>query len=231
MDSSLHTHERTGMAHLTCGYPAWASLFTGVDIFRRGPAASVREASERWREQEWTEIVEAGTDDAEVKRAVAFCCPSVVDALLKEDDAAELAQLLGALADPVRLRLLSLVAARAESARATSRRHWGKASQRSRTTPKCWPTPACWSVRNAADGCGGGSTRPGWRPSAERSALRSRGFFERAAAEPGAGASRGAGSRPASSFSRTGSRGRKRCQMTSIWAPPPGASPTLHFPP
>ncbi len=79
-----------------------------------GPAASVREASNAGREQEWTEITEAGTDDVEVKRAVAFCCPSVVGALLKEDDAAELAQLLGALADPVRLRLLSLVAARAE---------------------------------------------------------------------------------------------------------------------
>ena len=35
MDSSLHTHERTGLAHLTCGYPGWASLFTGVDVLRR----------------------------------------------------------------------------------------------------------------------------------------------------------------------------------------------------
>jgi ArsR family transcriptional regulator, arsenate/arsenite/antimonite-responsive transcriptional repressor len=102
------------MAHLTCGYPAWASLFTGVDILRRGPGSISAGSQRTLAEQEWTEIVEAGTDDAEVKRAVAFCCPSVVDALLKEDDAAELAQLLGALADPVRLRLLSLVAARAE---------------------------------------------------------------------------------------------------------------------
>ena len=35
MDSSLHAHERTGLAHLTCGYPGWASLFTGVDVLRR----------------------------------------------------------------------------------------------------------------------------------------------------------------------------------------------------
>ena len=50
------------------------------------------------------------------KRAVAVvdeavCCPSVVDAPLGEADAAELARLLSALADPTRLRLVSLVAA------------------------------------------------------------------------------------------------------------------------
>ena len=40
-----------------------------------------------------------------------WCCGSVVAAPLGEADAVELARVLGALADPVRLRLLSLVAA------------------------------------------------------------------------------------------------------------------------
>lgn len=43
-----------------------------------------------------------------------LCCGSVVDAPLPEDEATELARVLGALADPVRLRLLSLVASQAE---------------------------------------------------------------------------------------------------------------------
>ncbi len=43
-----------------------------------------------------------------------LCCASVVDAPLPEAEAVELARVLGALADPVRLRLLSLVASQAE---------------------------------------------------------------------------------------------------------------------
>lgn len=43
-----------------------------------------------------------------------WCCSSVVDSPLDEPEAAELARVLGALADPVRLRLLSLVAAQVE---------------------------------------------------------------------------------------------------------------------
>jgi len=43
-----------------------------------------------------------------------LCCSSVIDAPLSESEAAELARVLGALADPVRLRLLSLVAAQVE---------------------------------------------------------------------------------------------------------------------
>ena len=42
------------------------------------------------------------------------CCPSVLDAPLNEGDAEDLARLFAALADPVRLRLLSLVAAAGE---------------------------------------------------------------------------------------------------------------------
>ena len=43
-----------------------------------------------------------------------LCCTSVVEAPLSDEEAAELARVLGALADPVRLRLFSLVAARGE---------------------------------------------------------------------------------------------------------------------
>jgi ArsR family transcriptional regulator, arsenate/arsenite/antimonite-responsive transcriptional repressor len=43
-----------------------------------------------------------------------LCCASLVDAPLAEDEAVELARVLAALADPVRLRLLSLVASRTE---------------------------------------------------------------------------------------------------------------------
>ena len=43
-----------------------------------------------------------------------LCCSSVVEAPLSEADAAELAHVMSALADPVRLRLLSLVASQEE---------------------------------------------------------------------------------------------------------------------
>jgi ArsR family transcriptional regulator len=43
-----------------------------------------------------------------------LCCSSVVEAPLGESDAVELARVLAALADPVRLRLYSLVAAQTE---------------------------------------------------------------------------------------------------------------------
>lgn len=43
-----------------------------------------------------------------------LCCSSLTEAPLGEADAAELARTLAALADPVRLRLLSLVAAQDE---------------------------------------------------------------------------------------------------------------------
>jgi ArsR family transcriptional regulator len=42
------------------------------------------------------------------------CCPPMVTAALTESDAAELARGYKALGDPVRLRLLSLIAARAD---------------------------------------------------------------------------------------------------------------------
>jgi ArsR family transcriptional regulator, arsenate/arsenite/antimonite-responsive transcriptional repressor len=41
----------------------------------------------------------------------ALCCPPVTAGLLDEDSAAELAGVLKALADPIRLRLVSIVAA------------------------------------------------------------------------------------------------------------------------
>ena len=42
------------------------------------------------------------------------CCPSVLDAPLAEGDATVLARQFAALGDPVRLRILSLIAARGE---------------------------------------------------------------------------------------------------------------------
>ena len=43
-----------------------------------------------------------------------LCCPSVIEAPLSEAEAVDLADVLAAMADPVRLRLLSLVAAQDE---------------------------------------------------------------------------------------------------------------------
>jgi ArsR family transcriptional regulator len=43
-----------------------------------------------------------------------LCCPSLIDAPFSAEEAAELAQVLGALAEPLRLRLFSIVAARGE---------------------------------------------------------------------------------------------------------------------
>jgi ArsR family transcriptional regulator len=45
---------------------------------------------------------------------VQDCCPSVLDAPLSEKEAAKLAKGFAALADPARLRLLSLIAAQDE---------------------------------------------------------------------------------------------------------------------
>jgi ArsR family transcriptional regulator len=49
-----------------------------------------------------------------VSATAEACCASVVDAPLQEDEAVNLAQVLGALADPVRLRMLSLIASQDE---------------------------------------------------------------------------------------------------------------------
>jgi ArsR family transcriptional regulator len=50
----------------------------------------------------------------EVDTSNELCCTSVVEAPLSQAEAANLARILSALADPVRLRLLSLVAAQTE---------------------------------------------------------------------------------------------------------------------
>ena len=44
----------------------------------------------------------------------ALCCPSITAAPLSEDEAVDLARMFAALADPVRLRCLSLIAASGE---------------------------------------------------------------------------------------------------------------------
>lgn len=46
------------------------------------------------------------------KQTVAECCPGLLAAPLSEQDAGELARVFKALGDPVRLRLLSLIASR-----------------------------------------------------------------------------------------------------------------------
>jgi ArsR family transcriptional regulator, arsenate/arsenite/antimonite-responsive transcriptional repressor len=46
-----------------------------------------------------------------LQSVIDVCCPSVLEAPLSEDQAGEVARMFAALADPVRLRLLSLVAA------------------------------------------------------------------------------------------------------------------------
>ena len=52
------------------------------------------------------------------KRTIAvideLCCPSVLDGVLEPEEAEDLARVFGALADPVRLRLLSIVASGGE---------------------------------------------------------------------------------------------------------------------
>ena len=52
----------------------------------------------------------AGRSEVEEVEA-ALCCPALTQAPLSAKEAAELASVFGALGDPVRLRLLSLVAA------------------------------------------------------------------------------------------------------------------------
>lgn len=52
-----------------------------------------------------------GEQHLKVTVEVAACCPSVLEAPLADEEADELARGFAALADPVRLRLLSLLAA------------------------------------------------------------------------------------------------------------------------
>ena len=59
-------------------------------------------------------MVATKTKTTPVTVADELCCGSVVDAPLGETEAVELAKVLAALADPVRLRLLSLVGSQSE---------------------------------------------------------------------------------------------------------------------
>lgn len=56
----------------------------------------------------------AKTNTMPITASAELCCGSVLGAPLDEVEAAELAKVLAALADPVRLRLLSLVGSRDE---------------------------------------------------------------------------------------------------------------------
>lgn len=62
-------------------------------------------------------VVQAGSAGHERpgdERPDNLCCPSLISAPLSEEEASGLARVLAALADPVRLRLVSLVAAAGE---------------------------------------------------------------------------------------------------------------------
>jgi ArsR family transcriptional regulator len=54
------------------------------------------------------------TKRSDADRAAALCCAPITEAPLTDVEAAELAPVLAALAEPVRLRLLSMVAAAGE---------------------------------------------------------------------------------------------------------------------
>ena len=64
------------------------------------------------------------------------CCPTIREAPLTERDAGELARSFAALADPARLRILSLLAS---AARATSSSRSAARSPPSPTTSRCSP--------------------------------------------------------------------------------------------
>jgi ArsR family transcriptional regulator, arsenate/arsenite/antimonite-responsive transcriptional repressor len=59
-------------------------------------------------------VAEAPPKGGRRKAAETVCCAPVTEAALSEREADELARVMAALADPVRLRLLSLVASNAE---------------------------------------------------------------------------------------------------------------------
>jgi ArsR family transcriptional regulator len=59
-------------------------------------------------------VVESLVSPVAPTDAIVGCCPSLTAAPLSEPDAVELAEAFAALADPVRLRVLSLVAAAGE---------------------------------------------------------------------------------------------------------------------
>ncbi len=60
------------------------------------------------------DVAAAPSQTAGLRVPDVLCCRPLAEAPLAERDAAELARVFGALADPVRLRLLSIVAARGE---------------------------------------------------------------------------------------------------------------------
>jgi ArsR family transcriptional regulator, arsenate/arsenite/antimonite-responsive transcriptional repressor len=64
--------------------------------------------------------------NSETGTEVGFCCPSLIDSPLAEEEAVELGRVLSALGDPVRLRLLSLVAAQSEICSCDLERPLGK---------------------------------------------------------------------------------------------------------
>jgi ArsR family transcriptional regulator, arsenate/arsenite/antimonite-responsive transcriptional repressor len=71
-------------------------------------------------------VAKGQADPIEVTVASDLCCPSLIDTPLAEEEAEELGRVLRALGDPVRLRLISLVASRPEVCSCDLERPLGK---------------------------------------------------------------------------------------------------------
>ena len=90
-----------------------------------------------------------------------LCCPPLTEAPLSTGHAAELASVLGALADPVRLRLLSLVASQGEVCSCNLEEPLGKSQPTVSHHTGCLPRPASSLASDVASGCGGQSSLTG----------------------------------------------------------------------
>ena len=88
---------------------------------------------------------------------VDVCCPSVLAEPLAEADAVDLAQVFAALSDPVRLRLLSLVAQAGEICSCDLQDPLGKAQPTISHHTKVLAEAGLIAGRSAGGGCGGGS--------------------------------------------------------------------------
>ena len=92
-----------------------------------------------------------------------LCCTSLVEAPLSQDEANDLAPVLAALGDPVRLRLLSIVAAEGEvcscNLEGPLKKSQPTISHHTRVLARQGSSPA----RNVGNGRGGASCPSAWR--------------------------------------------------------------------
>ena len=103
---------------------------------------------------------------------VDACCASVFDTPLTSVDADELAAGFAALADPVRLRLLSMIASTEEVCSCDCSNRSARRSPPSATTPRPSPTPDSSPATNAAAGSTGTSCPNASTPSVAHSTAR-----------------------------------------------------------